>query len=317
MPSIFNITELISRTPEVLGTIDWLSSGLTADLRFVEGDQIHTLVDCLNEHNLKDGTTIYLAGAGFGIDGFYQVQAIEKNDGDDGSKHLYGFYVGLKIDRTYEGVTVHTIQSYPVHFVDKLSVKASAEFKRLREVDRFALQMRQAEAATKSQGAMELIDRLQIDMSTGEANEEALSSQIKENPTQFLSEVKSLDLGSLVDLQRVRAECETELKQIERRELEILCQMPVGQMSLMDNFPGISDEIDGIYEKVLDLTEAAALKKKEGTIVPESGEEDTEAPKSQKRSRKPKNNIEATSQESLILSPPSLDTDDAEASLMF
>lgn len=308
MPLIFSIKEAMSNTPEVLGEIEWASRiGTDVILEPNENPSKTTLKSTI-AHNFAEGAFIYLQGVGFGKDGFYKVSNLTETS----------FVIDL-VFTSHKQVKVYGIETYSVFYVDKLSVRDAAEFKKLRDVDRLALQMRQAELAAKSTAAAKLIEEFNIDISTGKVDESAVKKLLTESPVQFLEKIQKVDLSAIIDMQAFKVESEQALNAIQRRELEILCQMPLGHMNLMDNLPGIQDSIDKIYTEVAQRTEEATKQKARsgsGQSEAEPKVEEEKKPKS-KASKTPKSSTSDTLEQSSTLSQSLQNTVDAKTLTTF
>lgn len=294
----FDLDAELSAKPKEIGVVNWVSRdplSIESISPYSDDDKL-AIVTTKNPHGLTAGDQVYITGFAFMIDGRYEVInhphktvnklkvfAIEQPERLNGEKLTDGF--------------LHRPASFNVYYSEHLPLQGAAEMKKL-EVDKLSAYR----ALTKYQEFSELSTELSVQTNSlaksakikpedenafgrriGELKQvEDVDAEIGAIKKDFGITLKTFDervkaIAALVknyEEKAVNLEIDEALldaitgriMELQKREIEILCQMPHGLMSALDNLSAIGDVLEKVYSYVISAHNAASEKHKSPVV---------------------------------------------------
>lgn len=288
----FDLDAELSAKPKAIAAVNWVSRDpvAIAEIAPYANDPRLAIVTTVGDHKLNEGDRIFIGGFEFMVDGFYKV--IDHPHSEVKKEKCFAIERPERLEgKAIAGGQLYRPASFSVWYVDHLPLAGAAEMKKL-EVDKLtayrALSKYQefSGISTEIMVQVESLAKLAKIKPDQEAefgermgklkDADDLASAIASIKADFGIKLKTFDerAKAIAELTRAYVEKVSEVEidetlidaltgritDLQKREIEILCHMPHGLMSALDNLSSIGSTLDKIYAYVTSAHREASEK---------------------------------------------------------
>lgn len=286
---VFDLDAALSGSPKQVGEVQWVSADPIAVESIGRFDQDpEKAIVVAAGHGVKKGDRVFLGGFDFMVDGYYVA-----TDHPMVEQRAIAFAIDVPEalgDRLLRAGKLYRPVVFKVWYPDHLNVDGTLELKKLQmdRVNNLQAQAKYQSVAESFAGIAVAVTKLAESVGVkpedqakfrerldqlASVNSESLLTQAIESIKKefeitdkgFDKKVKALsrEIAKMAESVHIDAENFTEAFgrraiALEKREIEILCHMPYGLMSALDNMPRMEDVLRKIYAYVSDAIDEAS-----------------------------------------------------------